>query len=107
MQSKLRVKEYTEMADVLTVYKLTPNSPDVDQDALYNKIKDEYCTEADVNFFGKKEEPGPFGIIYMILYIKSPDTDAGSDSLELFEKLLDQESKIQAWEMDMQTLASH
>lgn len=95
------------MADVLTVYNVTPESPDIDRDALYSKIKDKYCEEANVEFFGKKEKPGPFGITYMILYIKSPDTEEGSDALEKFEQLIEKEEKIQAWEMDMQTLASH
>lgn len=95
------------MSDVLSVYKLTPSDPSIDKDSLYSRIKDEYCNDVKAEFVGKKEEPGPFGMFYITLYIQTPDTEVGSESLSKFEELLEKEEAIQSWEMELQTLATH
>ena len=95
------------MANILSILKVTPSSPEYDRPELVEKFRNEIGDPLGMEILKYDEEPLAFGLYNLKLYVRSPDTEEGSKRFSEFEtKILDLE-EVAECEVELQTLMDH
>ena len=76
------------MSNVLSILKVIPISPEVDRDEIVNRAQNELRKDLNLEILKKEEEPLFFGLYAIKLFIKTADSEEGTETLQKFEDRL-------------------
>ena len=91
------------MGNALTVLKVIPTSPDVDRNALIEKIENELAPNG-LEVLKTEEQPLYFGLFSVFLYIKHPDSEEGSENLNKLQDDILALDTVESVDVEAQTL---
>ena len=95
------------MSNVLSILKVIPSSPDVDREEIVTRAKDELSKGLDLEILKKEEEPLFFGLYAIKLFVKTADSDEGTQTLQTFEDRLISLDEVDNCEVELQTIIDY
>ncbi|MHA1972346.1 MAG: hypothetical protein ACTSW1_05100 [Candidatus Hodarchaeales archaeon] len=95
------------MSNVLSILKVIPTSPEADIEAFYKKAQDELSKGLKLEILKKEEAPLYFGLVAIKLFVKTPDSDEGTETLQAFENRLLALEEIDNCEIELQTIIDY
>ena len=91
------------MGNTLTVLKVIPTSPEVDREALINKVSNEMTPDV-IEVLKTEEQPLYYGLFSIFFYMKHPDSEEGSESLNTLQEGILSLEDVESVEVEAQTL---
>jgi translation elongation factor aEF-1 beta len=95
------------MSNMLSILKVIPTSPEIDRDSIVARAQSDLSQGLNLEILKKEEEPLFFGLYAIKLFIKTPDSEEGSDSLRQFEDRLIALDEVDNCEVELQTIMDH
>ena len=95
------------MANVLSILKIIPTSPEIDRDELVLRTQTEVAKDLDLEILKKEEEPLYFGLYAIKLFVKTSDSDAGTETLQKFEDRLIALEEVDNCVIELQTIIDY
>ncbi|MFW9778965.1 MAG: hypothetical protein ACFFE8_08950 [Candidatus Heimdallarchaeota archaeon] len=95
------------MSNMLSILKIIPTSPEVDRDSILARAQGDLKQDLNLEILKKEEEPLFFGLYAIKLFIKTPDSEEGSDALRQFEDRLVALNEVDNCEIELQTIMDH
>jgi translation elongation factor aEF-1 beta len=95
------------MSNVLSILKVIPTSPKVDRERIVARAQSDLSQGLNLEILKKEEEPLFFGLYAIKLFIKTPDTEEGSETLRRFEDRLIALEEVDNCEVEIQTIMDH
>ncbi|MFX0014637.1 MAG: elongation factor 1-beta [Promethearchaeota archaeon] len=95
------------MANVLSILKVIPTSPEVNRDELVSRAQTEVREGLDLEILKKEEEPLFFGLYAIKLFVKTADSDEGTETLQKFEDRLIALEEVDNCEIEVQTIIDY
>ncbi|PWI49689.1 elongation factor 1-beta [Candidatus Heimdallarchaeota archaeon B3_Heim] len=95
------------MSNVLSILKVIPTSPEANREELLAKAKGELSEGLEIEILKYEEEPLFFGLVAMKLFVKTVDSDEGSEVLQTFEQRLIDVEEIDNCEVELQTIIDY
>ncbi len=95
------------MSNVLSILKVIPTSPDVNRDEIVARAQGELLKGLDLEILKKEEEPLFFGLYAIKLFVKTADSDEGTETLQNFEDRLLALEEVDNCEVELQTIIDY
>ncbi|NHJ00644.1 MAG: elongation factor 1-beta [Candidatus Heimdallarchaeota archaeon] len=95
------------MSNVLSILKVIPSSPEVDREDIVARAKNELSKGLNLEILKKEEEPLFFGLYAIKLFVKTPDSDEGTETLQTFENRLVSLDEVDNCEVELQTIIDY
>ncbi|GAG19870.1 unnamed protein product [marine sediment metagenome] len=95
------------MANVLSILKVIPTSPEVDREGIVSLAKTELIKGLDLEILKKEEVPLFFGLYAIKLFVKTADSDEGTETLQNFENRLLELEEVDNCEVELQTIIDY
>ncbi|MFX0049810.1 MAG: hypothetical protein ACFFAJ_14240 [Candidatus Hodarchaeota archaeon] len=95
------------MSNVLSVMKVIPTSPEVDREEIVSRAQNELRKDLNLEILKKEEEPLFFGLYAIKLFIKTADSDEGTETLQTFEDRLIALKEVDNCEIELQTIIDY
>ncbi|MFX0173034.1 MAG: hypothetical protein ACFE9L_14070 [Candidatus Hodarchaeota archaeon] len=95
------------MSNVLSVMKVIPISPEVDREEIVSRAQNELRKDLNLEILKKEEEPLFFGLYAIKLFIKTADSDEGTETLQTFEDRLIALKEVDNCEIELQTIIDY
>lgn len=95
------------MSNVLSVLKIIPTSPDVNRDEIVTRAQNDLIKGLDLEILKKEEEPLFFGLYAIKLFVKTVDSDEGTETLQNFEDRLVALEEVDNCEIELQTIIDY
>ncbi|UCE12352.1 MAG: hypothetical protein JSV04_09130 [Candidatus Heimdallarchaeota archaeon] len=95
------------MSNVLSVLKIIPTSPEVNRDEIVTRAQNELIKGLELEILKKEEEPLFFGLYAIKLFVKTADSDEGTETLQNFENRLVALEEVDNCEIELQTIIDY
>ena len=95
------------MSNVLSILKIFPTSPEVNRDEVVSHAENELRKDLNLEILKKEEEPLFFGLYAIKLYVKTADSDEGTETLQEFEDRLIALEEVDNCEIELQTIIDY
>ena len=95
------------MSNVLSILKIFPTSPEVNRDEVVSHAENELRKDLNLEILKKEEEPLFFGLYAIKLYVKTADSDEGTETLQEFEDRLIALEQVDNCEIELQTIIDY
>ena len=95
------------MANVLSILKVIPTSPEVDREKIVSLAKTDLIKGLDLEILKKEEVPLFFGLYAIKLFVKTADSDEGTETLQNFENRLLELEEVDNCEIELQTIIDY
>jgi len=95
------------MANVLSILKVIPTSPEVDREEIVSLAKTDLIKGLDLEILKKEEVPLFFGLYAIKLFVKTADSDEGTETLQNFENRLLELEEVDNCEVELQTIIDY
>lgn len=95
------------MANVLSILKVIPTSPEVDREKIVSLAKTDLIKGLDLEILKKEEVPLFFGLYAIKLFVKTADSDEGTETLQNFENRLLELEEVDNCEVELQTIIDY
>jgi translation elongation factor aEF-1 beta len=87
--------------------KVIPISPEVDREEIVSRAQNELRKDLNLEILKKEEEPLFFGLYAIKLFIKTADSDEGTETLQTFEDRLIALKEVDNCEIELQTIIDY
>ena len=95
------------MSNVLSVLKVIPTSPEVDRDEIVALAQHDLREGLNLEILKKEEEALFFGLYAIKLFVKTSDSDEGTETLQTFEDRLLSLDGVDNCEIELQTIIDY
>jgi translation elongation factor aEF-1 beta len=95
------------MSNVLSVLKVIPTSPEVNRDEIVSRAQNELTNGLKLEILKKEEEPLFFGLYAIKLFVKTADSEEGTETLQAFEDRLIALDEVDNCEIELQTIIDY
>ncbi len=95
------------MSNVLSILKIFPTSPEVNRDEVVSHAENELRKGLNLEILKKEEEPLFFGLYAIKLFVKTADSDEGTETLQEFEDRLIALEEVDNCEIELQTIIDY
>ncbi|MHA2244918.1 MAG: hypothetical protein ACXADY_08100 [Candidatus Hodarchaeales archaeon] len=95
------------MSNVLSILKILPTSPEVNRDEVVSHAENELRKDLNLEILKKEEEPLFFGLYAIKLYVKTADSEEGTETLQEFEDRLVALEEVDNCEIELQTIIDY
>ena len=95
------------MANVLSIIKVFPTSPEADREDILSKAKTDLTKGIELEILKYEEEPLFFGLVALKLFVKTVDSEEGNEVLEKFQQRLIDLEEIDNCEVELQTIIDY
>ncbi len=95
------------MSNVLSILKVIPTSPEVDRESIVFRAKTVLSEGLALEILKKEEEPLFFGLFAIKLFVKTADSDEGTETLQNFENRLLELEDVDNCEIELQTIIDY
>ena len=95
------------MSNVLSILRIIPTSPEVDRDAIVTRAQTELREGLDLEVLKREEEALFFGLYAIKLYVKTVDSDEGTETLQRYEDRLIALEEVDNCEIELQTIIDY
>ncbi|MFX0084824.1 MAG: hypothetical protein ACFFAU_04050 [Candidatus Hodarchaeota archaeon] len=95
------------MSNVLSILKVIPSSPEVDRESIVSRAKTVLSEGLALEILKKEEEPLFFGLFAIKLFVKTADSDEGTETLQNFENRLLELEDVDNCEIELQTIIDY
>ncbi len=95
------------MSNVLSILRVIPTSPEVDREEIVSRAQTELREGLDLEVLKKEEEPLFFGLYAIKLFIKTADSDEGTETLQKYEDRLMALEEVDNCEIELQTIIDY
>ncbi|UCG89973.1 MAG: hypothetical protein JSU57_05795 [Candidatus Heimdallarchaeota archaeon] len=95
------------MSNVLSILKIIPTSPEVNRDEVVSHAQTDLIKDLDLEILKKEEEPLFFGLYAIKLFVKTADSDEGTEALQKFEDRLITMEEVDNCEIELQTIIDY
>ncbi len=95
------------MSNVLSILKVIPTSPEVNRDGIVSRAQGELLKGLDLEILKKEEEPLFFGLYAIKLFVKTADSEEGTETLQNFEDRLLALEEVDNCEIELQTIIDY
>ena len=95
------------MSNVLSILKIIPTSPEVNREEIVTHAQTALREGLDLEVLKKEEEPLFFGLYAIKLFVKTPDSDEGTEILQTFENRLLSLDEVDNCEIELQTIIDY
>jgi translation elongation factor aEF-1 beta len=95
------------MSNVLSILKVIPTSPEVDRESIVSRAKTVLSEGLSLEILKREEEPLFFGLYAIKLFVKTADSDEGTETLQNFENRLLELDDVDNCEIELQTIIDY
>lgn len=95
------------MSNVLSIMKVVPTSPEVNREEIVSHAQNELSKGLNLEILKREEEPLFFGLYAIKLFIKTADSDEGTETLQTFEDRLIALEEVDNCEIELQTIIDY
>lgn len=95
------------MSNVLSILKIIPTSPEVNRNEVVSRVQTNLISDLDLEILKKEEEPLFFGLYAIKLFVKTADSDEGTETLQKFEDRLIALEEVDNCEIELQTIIDY
>lgn len=95
------------MSNVLSILKVIPTSPEVNRDEIVSRAQGELLKGLDLEILKKEEEALFFGLYAIKLFVKTADSEEGTETLQNFEDRLLALEEVDNCEIELQTIIDY
>ena len=95
------------MSNVLSILKIFPSSPEVNRDEIVSSAQNELREGLNLEILKKEEEPLFFGLYAIKLFVKTADSEEGTETLQNFENRLLELESVDNCEIELQTIIDY
>ncbi|MHA2223759.1 MAG: elongation factor 1-beta [Candidatus Hodarchaeales archaeon] len=95
------------MSNVLSILKIIPSSPEVNRDEIVSSAQNELREGLNLEILKKEEEPLFFGLYAIKLFVKTMDSEEGTETLQNFENRLLELEEVDNCEIELQTIIDY
>ncbi|MFX1505157.1 MAG: hypothetical protein ACFFDC_03490 [Promethearchaeota archaeon] len=95
------------MSNVLSILRIIPTSPEVNRDEIVSRAQTELRAGLDLEVLKREEEPLFFGLYAIKLFVKTVDSDEGTETLQKYEDRLMALEEIDNCEIELQTIIDY
>ena len=95
------------MSNVLSILKIIPTSPEVNRNEVVSHAQTDLIKDLDLEILKKEEEPLFFGLYAIKLFVKTADSDEGTETLQEFEDRLIALEEVDNCEIELQTIVDY
>lgn len=87
--------------------KVVPTSPEVNREEIVFRAQNELRKDLNLEILKREEEPLFFGLYAIKLFIKTADSDEGTETLQTFEDRLIALEEVGNCEIELQTIIDY
>lgn len=95
------------MSNVLSILRIIPTSPEVNREEIVSRAQTELREGLDLEVLKKEEEPLFFGLYAIKLFVKTADSDEGTETLQKYEDRLVALEEVDNCEIELQTIIDY
>jgi translation elongation factor aEF-1 beta len=95
------------MSNVLSILRFIPTSPEIDREEIVSRAQTELREGLDLEVLKKEEEPLFFGLYAIKLFVKTADSDEGTETLQKYEDRLMALEEVDNCEIELQTIIDY
>ena len=95
------------MSNVLTILKIIPSSPEIDRETIVTLAGTNLRDGLNLEILKKEEEPLFFGLTAIKLFVKTEDSDKGTETLQEYENRLLNLEEVDNCEIELQTIIDY
>ncbi len=95
------------MSNVLSILRVIPTSPEVDRDKIAALAQNDLRKGLDLEVLKREEEALFFGLYAIKLFIKTADSNEGTEALQIFEDRLLALDEVDNCEIELQTIIDY
>jgi translation elongation factor aEF-1 beta len=95
------------MSNVLSILRVIPTSPEIDREEIVSRAQTELREGLDLEVLKKEEEPLFFGLYAIKLFVKTADSDEGTETLQKYEDRLMALEEVDNCEIELQTITDY
>ena len=95
------------MSNVLSILRIIPTSPEVNRDEIVSLAQTEMREGLDLEVLKREEEPLFFGLFAIKLFVKTADSDEGTETLQKYEDRLLALEEVDNCEIELQTIIDY
>jgi translation elongation factor aEF-1 beta len=95
------------MSNVLSILRVIPTSPEVNRDEIVSRAQTELSADLDLEVLKREEEPLFFGLYAIKLFVKTADSDEGTETLQKYEDRLIALEEVDNCEIELQTIIDY
>ena len=95
------------MSNVLSILRIIPTSPEVDREEIVSHAQTELREGLDLEVLKREDEPLFFGLYAIKLYVKTADSDEGTETLQKYEDRLLALEEVDNCEIELQTIIDY
>ena len=95
------------MSNVLSILRVIPTSPEDDREDIVSRAQTELREGLDLEVLKKEEEPLFFGLYAIKLFVKTADSDEGTETLQKYEDRLMALEEVDNCEIELQTIIDY
>ncbi len=95
------------MSNVLSILKIIPTSPEINRDEIVSHAQTELRKGLDLEILKNEEEPLFFGLYAIKLFVKTADSEEGTETLQNFENRLLALDEVDNCEIEIQTIIDY
>jgi len=87
--------------------KVVPTSPEVNREEIVSRAQNELSKGLNLEILKREEKPLFFGLYAIKLFIKTADSDEGTETLQTFEDRLIALEEVDNCEIELQTIIDY
>ena len=95
------------MSNVLSILRIIPTSPEVNRDEIVSRAQTELRAGLDLEVLKREEEALFFGLYAIKLFVKTADSDEGTETLQKYEDRLMALEEVDNCEIELQTIIDY
>ena len=95
------------MSNVLSILRIIPTSPEDDREEIVSLAQTELREGLDLEVLKREDEPLFFGLYAIKLYVKTADSDEGTETLQKYEDRLLALEEVDNCEIELQTIIDY
>ncbi|MFX1285170.1 MAG: hypothetical protein ACFFB5_16055 [Promethearchaeota archaeon] len=95
------------MSNVLSILKIIPTSPEVNRNEVLSHVQTNLISDLNLEILKNEEEPLFFGLYAIKLFVKTADSDEGTETLQKFEDRLIALEEVDNCEIELQTIIDY
>ncbi|UCG04476.1 MAG: hypothetical protein JSW11_10925 [Candidatus Heimdallarchaeota archaeon] len=95
------------MSNVLSILRIIPTSPEVSREEIVSRAQTELREGLDLDVLKREEEPLFFGLYAIKLFVKTADSDEGTETLQKYEDRLLALEEVDNCEIELQTIIDY
>ncbi|MFX0122873.1 MAG: hypothetical protein ACFFAE_04490 [Candidatus Hodarchaeota archaeon] len=95
------------MSNVLSILRIIPTSPEVNREEIVSRAQTELREGLDLEVLKREEEPLFFGLYAIKLFVKTADSDEGTETLQKYEDRIINLEEVDNCEIELQTIIDY